>query len=379
MNKNLLKFLDRALRSIVRWMPKNKTIPADPKRILIIKLAAMGDAFCLMPAIIKIRLSSPHSQIDWLTTKRTNPWVFKRIDAINNIIILPIEPIKLIGFLFSYFFRRPVYDLIIDYDQYYAISEIMAYKGKSSSGFKTPLKGHTFSESYVYDSIKSEKNQFMDLALMSFSGINNDINGDFYELKDLIREYSPSDFLLDFSRKSKLSDYPLVVIYPGSSLNAMMRRWPPNRYLSLAQILSKKCIVIIAGGPDEMDISEFFLTGNQRIQNFIGKLAIEEWLWFFRYNVDLFIGNDGGMMHLAESQGLPSVSLFGPALGSKWGSLNKKSIILDVELNCRPCIKTYLGIIPQTCSRGDFACMNNISVNMVIDAVEKILTVDFCR
>lgn len=377
MNKELLKFLDRALRLFVRILPTNKPIPPNPKKILIIKLSAMGDAFCLIPAILKIRDLSPYAQIDWLTTTRTNPWIFSKIEAFNDVIILPTKPIKLLFFLFSFFLQKSKYDLIIDFDQYYSISEIMAYKGKSSSGFLTPLKGQTFSVSFPYDPIKNEKIQFLDLSITLFPAIAKKISNDFYEMKNLIEEHSQSEFLLNFIKNAVPSNYPMIVIYPGSSLNATMRRWPTDRYLNLAKILSKKCIVIVAGGPDELAISDIFTADNQRIYNFIARLEIKEWLWLFRNHIDLIIGNDGGMMHLAESQGLQSISLFGPALGSKWGSLNKNSFILDVDLNCRPCIKTYLGVIPQTCARGDLACMNHISVDMVKNTTEKLLKIKF--
>jgi ADP-heptose:LPS heptosyltransferase len=377
MNKKWLKILDRALRVIVRLFPPNKPMRASPKNILIIKLSAMGDAFCLIPAIIRMRESLPGCQVDWLTTRRTNSWIFREVGAINSIIELPTEPKKLIFFLLSFFFGKPKYDLVIDYDQYYAISEIMAYKGKSSSGFVTPLKGRTFSLGYPYDPIKNEKIQFLDMTSMLFPSIGTKVPGDFYEIRGLARNRSEPELFRNFVNNLESFDCPLVVIYPGSSINATMRRWPPDRYLSLAKILSKKCIVIVAGGPDELAISGVFVANNQRIVNFIAKLEIEDWLWLFRHNVDLIIGNDGGMMHLAESQGVPSISLFGPALGSKWGSLNKNSIILDVDLNCRPCIRTHLGEIPQICARGDLACMNGISVDFVVNAAEKVLKLEF--
>jgi ADP-heptose:LPS heptosyltransferase len=376
MNKKILKNLDGLLRQVIRFLPRNKRVHHVPKKILVIKLSAMGDAFCLMPTIKYIKKSTPFACIDWLTTKRTNPGIFEDIKEISNILILPTTPFKLINFLYKFIINWGQYDLIIDFDQYYLISELLAYTGRASIGFSTRLKGSTFSLSLPYDPVKNEKKLFLELAALSNSEMSVQDCEFFYELKELSDNF-PSEFLLGLIRKLKKISLPIVVVYPGSSVNAIMRRWAPERYLDLVYRLSSGCVVIIAGGPDELEINNLFSGDNDRIYNLINKLTIKDWLWLFKYHADLFVGNDAGMLHLAESQGLPSVSLFGPNIGSKWGSLNPSSIVVDVELDCRPCIKTYLGIIPQACSRGDNACMNNISIEMVISAVSGILNINF--
>ena len=377
--KTILKWLDGSLRAVLQYLPKNGAIPAHVNRVLVIKLSAMGDAFCLMPSIRALKHSSPSVMIDWLTTNRTNPSIFKDLSFISNVVLVPTSPLALLIFVIIYFSRWGRYDLIIDFDQYYFISELFAYAGKSSTGFSTELKGSTFSRCLSYAPTENEKRQFFSLVSRSMpsSTIHSYIlSPKIFELTDNLAQPASLSYLID---RLELTEDPVVVVYPGSSGNAVIRRWPLNRYHDTISILSRKCIVIIAGGPDETEIAHQFKSDDYRIYNLIGELSIKDWLWFFRHRADLFIGNDAGMLHLAESQDLPLIGLFGPNLGSKWGSLNINSQIIDVNLECRPCIKTHLGIVPQNCARQDIACMSNITVDMVIAAVSTYLKVEFIR
>ena len=86
------------------------------------------------------------------------------------------------------------------------------------------------------------------------------------------------------------------------------------------------------------------------------------------------MGNDAGLLHLAESQGMPVVGIFGPNIYSKWGSINPASSAAEIELECRPCIKSYLGQVPSICMRGDVKCIEDISTKNVSILISKKLS-----
>ena len=80
---------------------------------------------------------------------------------------------------------------------------------------------------------------------------------------------------------------------------------------------------------------------------------------------------DSSNMHLASLTGTPVVSVWGathPYAGFLgWGQTAKNAIQIDLE--CRPC--SIFGQKP--CRRGDYACMNRIAPETIIERTNNIL------
>lgn len=368
MNLRLLKLSDRLISVFLSRLPKKISNKDHIDRVLVIKLSAMGDALCLMPSIRMFSVSFPSAKIDWLTTSRSAPDLFRPLGFLDNIIVMPTNLFGLIKFLLRYFFTLCKYDLIIDCDQYYQISELLSYFGKASAGFKTPLKGSSFSFFEPYNESLNEKLQFkslFELIILLYKGSSTS-----YEalLPELIRNFEPSPQLLLAINEANSIDRRLIILYPGSSGNASFRRWSFDNYLSLATELSKKYLIIFAGGPEEA-VYKDRLCNEPYILDWINRWTLTEWSWIFRHHAAIFCGNDAGLLHIADLQGLKTVSIFGPNLSSRWGSLNSLSKAIEVPLSCRPCIKPHMGLVPINCHRGDVACLLNINPGHVKNAI----------
>ena len=329
----------------------------------------MGDAICLMPALRYLKDISDNLEIDLLTTSRINPSIFQKLKFINNINVMPTSFLKLGKFIIFNLYKLRKYDLIIDCEQYYQFSELISYLGRHSIGFKTPIKGSSFSNTLEYDSKKNEKILFLDLVkLANIKPPQLELTYSF-DLPELVNDYTPPKSLSDFSQKLKSSGLPIVIIYPGSSSNASFRRWDLEYFRDVIVALRNNCNFVIAGGPDEMELKPKLFNFGLSESDFIGEWSLEQWLWIFQNVADLFVGNDGGLLHLAESQNLPIIGLFGPALYSKWGSLNMNSLGFEVDLPCRPCLRNYEGHVPQYCEMVNRACLRGIKSKSVADAI----------
>lgn len=88
-------------------------------------------------------------------------------------------------------------------------------------------------------------------------------------------------------------------------------------------------------------------------------------------HLDLMVSMDSANMHLASIVGIPVVSIWGathPYAGFMgWGQTPDRA--LQVDLPCRPC--SVYGNKP--CMRGDLACMNRISPEMVVGRIDFVL------
>ncbi|HLG30576.1 MAG TPA: hypothetical protein VI387_10230, partial [Candidatus Brocadiales bacterium] len=70
-----LKLLDKSMYIFVLLAAfVRKSAPGSKRdKIGVIKLAAMGDALCLLPSLRELKKAYPESKVIWLTTRRINP------------------------------------------------------------------------------------------------------------------------------------------------------------------------------------------------------------------------------------------------------------------------------------------------------------------
>ncbi|MBP7362149.1 MAG: glycosyltransferase family 9 protein, partial [Nitrospira sp.] len=80
----------------------------------------------------------------------------------------------------------------------------------------------------------------------------------------------------------------------------------------------------------------------------------------------LFVGNDGGAMHIAATMGTPVVAIFGPTYPQRWGPRGGPAQVIYKGLDCRACYH-------PTCLRGDDSCMQQIAVDEVFTAASRML------
>lgn len=137
-----------------------------------------------------------------------------------------------------------------------------------------------------------------------------------------------------------------------------------NIVLELAQQGFK--LFIFGGTVDEAAIAQDWESKNPNIKSLVKKITLTEELKFIE-KLDVMLSMDSSGMHLASLKNVPVVSIWG-ATHPYAGFLGYGQSINDVvqlDLYCRPC--SVYGNVP--CYRGDFACMNNLPEQDVIDKV----------
>lgn len=112
---------------------------------------------------------------------------------------------------------------------------------------------------------------------------------------------------------------PLIGIQPGAS--SVTKRWPVERMAALADRLVAQfgARLVLIGGPDEREPAD---TMRRAMQQPIACDATGEKLpetVGIMSRLDLFVGNDTGLNHMAAAAGCPTVCLFGTTSAGKWG------------------------------------------------------------
>lgn len=217
-----------------------------------------------------------------------------------------------------------------------------------------------------------------------------------------------SGLVPDFTDRVKaLTPENRVVLYPGSMPANAYKRWP--YYEKLIGLLGEQRCMIV-GGTDDIDfrysyayprlIARLFpqpildrhdfwrplkrlgllrpyahlRETTKRNNVFLNYFSWGELVAIFK-TCQAFVGNDGGIMHLAAASGARGVCLFGPTSVEKNKPYNAAIKPLYTDMPCRPCQFGAAGIYSKkymiNCPYG-VACMRRIETEQVLAALGKI-------
>lgn len=153
--------------------------------------------------------------------------------------------------------------------------------------------------------------------------------------------------------------------------------WPLPNYGELIRILGEKTgarIFLFGGGDKEVKFFEELKSEfPDRCVVVAGQLKIKQELALME-QLDAMVAVDSSNMHLASLMNLPVISIWGgthPDVGfAPFGQHPENLIqISRDELPCRPC--SVYG--RESCYRGDFACLNRITPEVVAERVINVL------
>jgi heptosyltransferase-2 len=162
-------------------------------------------------------------------------------------------------------------------------------------------------------------------------------------------------------------DDKLIGINPGATYGPA-KQWSYDRYAGLADRIQAftKNRVIIFGGPDDKTLGQKISRKMQHQPvDLSGKTSLGEAMALIE-RCDLFITNDSGLMHVAAALNVPLIAVFGSTNSITTGPLGQNSRIVQVPLECSPCLR------PE-CPKGHLDCMDQISVEMVFNVVKEML------
>ena len=169
----------------------------------------------------------------------------------------------------------------------------------------------------------------------------------------------------------------LVALQPGAS--TMSRRWPRARFIAAAAALSKThpdLRFVVTGSPAEAALCQEVAAGIEAAAPFAGgsrawasagQLPLTALPALLKRSA-LLVTGDTGPMHLAVTVDTPVVALFAVSDPDRSGpgyDLDRH-IVIRKWRTCDPCLS-------KNCPYAEPICMNNIAVDEVVAAVDRIL------
>ncbi len=143
------------------------------------------------------------------------------------------------------------------------------------------------------------------------------------------------------------------------------KMWPVENWEKLISALLDRdadTLVCIAGTKQDLKYTlSDQLKLSKRIIDLRGKTNLEELIVLLKCS-KTFIGNDSGLMHVADALKVPVLGIFA-STSAKWtGPLNNKSKAVTSGIECAPCFD-------KTCRYGHYKCMKQITPEKILKLI----------
>lgn len=165
----------------------------------------------------------------------------------------------------------------------------------------------------------------------------------------------------------------LILLNPNAGDLLPQRRWPAERYVSLAQGLLHRypdaCVGFIGASADGLAVGAMVgAVASPRCASLAGAVAVGDLPALFARSC-LLVSNDSGPAHIASLTQTPTLVLFGPETPLLYLPLGQARA-LYAGLPCSPCIRPAN---QRRSSCRDNQCMQAIQVEAVLDEIAALL------
>jgi heptosyltransferase-2 len=329
----------------------NVNIPARPwtkkkwpKRILAIRLQAMGDLVAALPYLQELRDSLPSSVcLDLLTREEVediprNILLFNKIFSIGGARNFKKQLISTFLLLPKLFIQR--YDVIIDL-QNNIISKIV----------RKTLLPKAWSVFDRFSPIAGGERYRLTIEAV---GIGKNKAANKFRLK-----YPRSgETILKESGWQQQNE--LVVLNPAAAFET--RSWNIHNYVAFAKLWLNKfprTQFLVIGTSFIASKADFLKEQlGEKLINLIGKTTPSQ-AFAILQQVKLVLSEDSGLMHMAWGSGIPTMGLFGATRTDWVRPLGEHTFFLDSsDLPCGGCMQ-------ETCKFGDVHCLTRYTAEQV--------------
>lgn len=357
------------------------------RRILVVKLADLGDLLTATPALRALRQRYPGSEITALVSPHAASLLVGN-DAVDHVVTFPkaiFDDVALlarpdVGWMAAHHagalarrLHSARFDAVVLLHHLYTAWGRLKYRGllaATGAPIRVGLGSADFLTHRVADAGFGGRHE-VDYWLEVVGQL-----GAVHRCPRLELHLSQRECELARRRWKALglADRSVIAIHPGSGRFSVARRWPPERFAEVGEALAGDghAIAVVAG-PGEEHVAQRVL-GEMRTPGVIlHGLADPRELAALLSHCRLFVGNDSGVMHMAVAVGVPCVSVFGLSNHRAWGPYPPgRHRVVRLELPCSPCFypDSRLGT-PQGCAAR--LCLMHLPALPVVSAARELL------
>ncbi|RKY33042.1 MAG: lipopolysaccharide heptosyltransferase II [Candidatus Omnitrophota bacterium] len=335
-------------------------------RILVIKLSSLGDIILSTPALraLRERFPAQNHKISLLIGEEYKD-ILLNCPYIDELIVFDYKYRdkglrQLLNLSAS--LRKKNFDLIVDLQNnrkshlLCALSLPLKSYGYNNKKLSFLLKKRVKNDKIILDPVN---HQFRILKMLDI------------DLKDSSLELWPGEgdriFAEEFLRSQWISGNQVIIgINISASHRWMSKNWPLHHLARLCEELAKRDMrVMLTGSKEDLKIANSLSVSlkNIKLINACAKTSINQLACLIR-KCNVYISADSAPLHIAASQGVPLIALFGPTDPRRHMPYARRYILIKKTLSCSPCYKSK-------CRRKK--CMEMITPEEVLEAIEKLL------
>lgn len=350
--------------------------------ILIVNPFGIGDVLFTTPLIRALRCAFPGSRLGYLCNRRTEG-ILKHNPHLNELFVYEKDEVVslwrtsrwrclryVVGLLRR--IRQAKFDLVVDVSLGERYSFALKCLGvRRRIGFDYRRRGRFLTDTLPIDGYHDTHVVGYYRRLLHAMGVV--LREDALELRVSADDQRWAD---DWVRAQRLDAAPLLVgIVPAGGvswgIDAPFRRWNLEGFAAVGDTLVERygARVIVFGEASDAALCHLVVTmmkhpaidlsGQTTLGQFVSLLG----------RLSLVICNDGGPLHIAVSQGVRTVSIFGPVDPQVYGPYGPPAShgVVTTRLPCQPCYHQFK-LPPCPYNR---ACLTQLSVHDVLASVEQ--------
>lgn len=351
------------------------------QKILIVNPFGIGDVLFSTPLLSNLKSAWPDSYVGYICNVRAKDVLYDN-PAIDEIFVFEKDEYKRLWqeariscikklFAFIRQIKKRRFDIVIDLSLGHKYSLFLWLLGvKRRIGYNYRERGRFLTDKIDIEGYEKKPVAEYYLDLLRFIRI---------EPKQFALTVTTAEsdraWAEGFLRDNGLREEDLIIgIIPAGGAswgrNFSYRHWPPESYAQLAErLLSElKARIIILGASSEEAICrnvENLIKG--KVVNACGKTSLKRFAALLA-KCGMVVCNDGGPLHVAVSQNVRTVSVFGPVDERVYGPYppDAKHIIITQQVDCRPCYRRFK--LPECPHQR--RCIRDISAREVFDTIK---------
>lgn len=284
------------------------------KKILIIRLGAIGDVVHTTNIIRSIKAQYPTVEIHY-ATGIAPAQLLKNDSQISKLFILSkkYSDLTKLGLELA----KEKYDLILN------LQPSVRFRYLCFLAF--PKKIIEYKKQLDLHAVEN----FFRTAKKAFSDIKNPDN----------LRLELSNNVVEKVKQDLSQDKKIVILNTQTSVTRKGRKWTQENFKKLALMLVEKynCEILFSGAKEDIDAVKCYENLHPNVKVIAGKYSLEESAAVFSL-CDVMISSDTGPLHIATAFEKPRcIGLYGAAVIERTGPWGKNHFTLSAGLDCSPC------------------------------------------
>jgi len=332
-------------------------IPAE--RILVIQFRQIGDVLLSTPVLRVLRCSYPQSHIAFLTEPSPGR-VLQGNPLLDEVIIRPRHATWRQQWQLLRYIRRQRFDLVID-----LIGNPRSAVLTRLSGARHRLAFARFPRSLLYTMLVTHHHSVQEYTVAKRLRLLEPLGIRATDLRPLLPyAQREQDEVATFLRAQAITSEDLLICIDPTH-HVPTRQWPGAHFSALVDMLSTRLgarVLLLWGPGEEAQVQEIAAAARSHPG------LIPAWdlhtLAALLAQADLFIGCNSAPLHIAISQGVPTLTIMGATLSVNWIPPEPQHRAVLAGLPCQPCEKNVCG--PPL----NIACLRTLTAETVFAAVQ---------